>query len=871
MDEELLRQLADEVLEHTPAGAISASLVQSLAAPTPALLHETATMLLAGGHLDAAELLFRALLERVKFGPRAAVGLARVAAQRADPQLSVAAWRDCVTRFPRETEPNWYVEIARAERALGRLPDAEATLQQCREQFPQFAPALAELAGVLVSRGRPHEAVGLWRMAIQNLAAQARPSWVTGYAAALSAAGHSDQGDVHLEEIVRRFQDVPAVLAFEARHAAAREDWAVALDLWTRSVEGQPGAAEPGWLNGRAVALLRLWQAEGALNIWQDLIARYPDFLPAWLEMAAALEELGMGDRAEQHWLDLTARFAQNVAPEWLVRRARCLLPRGPSRALDETISDLETRFPELPLGRHIAIALATRLDLNAQALATLVTEAVVRFPDDRQLLAHQVRVLLGCGRFAEAEAVVRRLETAGDDYLALISRWRLMCDGAGSETLRDSVQQVLDGRAFTLWPALAIGDFIAQRCEPWSMALALEMFNNLNSRYPGRVVVASARARMLIALRRDQEALAVIAAIPTVYESQEVLELRAWAQMFKAEVNGAAQTWQRILALNHFRAVRGEPNLELVQRAPAATSPTEVTAFVGVRNELSQLPEFLRHHRDIGVGHFVVIDNCSTDEGPAYLRAQPDVTLYRTADDRQSAGCGMRWINALIERHGAVGWCLFVDADEWLIYPQWERAPLPRLIEYLDFEGAEAVSAFMLDVYPQQWPSADGERVTHAQCRYYDADYAWIGHVRPPYRRPLGGVRARLFRVKEYLQKVPLIKSGCGIYIDNHETTPLRFSSVTAALLHYKMLGVIAQGNGQLTGVREDSARRGLGVMRRYESYASRIATLKGRDLRAPGVSQLLADSLTLADRGLMQAPAPFRDWITRADGRGR
>jgi hypothetical protein len=193
----------------------------------------------------------------------------------------------------------------------------------------------------------------------------------------------------------------------------------------------------------------------------------------------------------------------------------------------------------------------------------------------------------------------------------------------------------------------------------------------------------------------------------------------------------------------------------------------------------------------------------------------------------------------------------------------------LPRFIEYLDSEGAEAVSAFMLDVYPQRWPSARSERVTHAECRYYDAEYIWIGHVRPPYRRPLGGVRSRLFGVKEYLQKVPLIKSGCVIYVGNHETTPLRFSSVTTALLHFKMLGVIDQADGPLTGGLEDNGQRGLEVMHRYERYASRIATLKGRDLRVPGVSQLLVDSLTLADRGVMQAPAPFRDWMTRADGR--
>jgi hypothetical protein len=54
---------------------------------------------------------------------------------------------------------------------------------------------------------------------------------------------------------------------------------------------------------------------------------------------------------------------------------------------------------------------------------------------------------------------------------------------------------------------------------------------------------------------------------------------------------------------------------------------------------------------------------------------------------------------------------------------------------------------------------------------------------------------------------------------------------------------------------------------MRRHARYAARMADLLGADLRAPGITMALADSLTLVERGLMQAPAPFRDWLRKRD----
>ena len=866
MADESTRQLAEDLLHGAPAGAIAPSIAQSLLKPTPRVLHDAATALLSSGHLDAAEPVFRGLLERLNFGVRAAIGLARIAEKRADPQAASATWRECLKRFPGDAKPFWYIGLARAARELGNGADAEASLRKCVERFPKFAPAAANLASALASMGRPSEAVEVWRTALRDGSDQVQPWWILEYAAALRSAGHGDLPDDVLDAGLSRLPDDPTMLAFQARRAAGEENWGAALDFWTRCLDRQPATGEPEWLTGQAMALFRLWRAEEAMEVWQDLTKLYPDFVAGYSDMASAAAELGRWEIAGQCWSRAIERFPERTGPEWIARRAMCSLYRWPDKSLDAAIAELDMRFPESPVGRHMAIRLANRCNLGLRALETLVEDAVGRFPADREILAQKVRVLLAHQRLADAEAVVQRLEADEEDHHALISRWRLVTDRDGEESIVESVHRASSGHSRPVSQVLEIGEFLLSVSSPWSLKQALVVFNDLEKRCPGRVTVAVAKARTLISLRQDQAALDLIESLPQLYQSQDVMELRAWACARRGDVDDARRIWESILARYYFRAVHSpQPSLEPVFRPVTETQCKGVTAFVPVRDELAQLPEFLRHHRRLGVRRFVVVDNMSTDGSDAYLLAQPDVMLYRTADNFQDANCGMRWINALIERHGAGGWCLFIDADEAFVYPAWESIPLSRLIEYLDQEGAEAVSAFMLDVYPERLSDSEGAPVTHGDCRYYDGDYEWIGHVRPPYRRPLGGVRSRLFGVKEYLQKVPLIKSGRGIYIDNHATTAVRFASVTGALLHYKMIGLRAkrdtapankEGNPFVTDL-------GLETMRRYEQYASHLTALSNVDLRASEASQPLTDSLTLASRGLMRSPAKFLRWM--------
>jgi glycosyltransferase involved in cell wall biosynthesis len=248
------------------------------------------------------------------------------------------------------------------------------------------------------------------------------------------------------------------------------------------------------------------------------------------------------------------------------------------------------------------------------------------------------------------------------------------------------------------------------------------------------------------------------------------------------------------------------------------------------VRDEMLRLPRTLEHYRKLGVARFFVTDNGSTDGTKEFLLAQPDCHIFVTCDSYSEASYGLGWQNALLNEYGMNHWCLVVDADEWFIYPGYERITLPGLTAYLDRSGAQGVFSFLLDIYGPG-PIADAIAAPHASlldtCRYFDSEYEWLRASRipgiewPPFPEydVFGGPRTRLFfpNLKHYyyliralwhtlnflplplplalktpprLRKIPFVRWAPGTrYVDPHATTPIMLSEVTGVLLHFKFL----------------------------------------------------------------------------------
>ncbi|MEX0280761.1 MAG: glycosyltransferase family 2 protein [Arenibacterium sp.] len=158
---------------------------------------------------------------------------------------------------------------------------------------------------------------------------------------------------------------------------------------------------------------------------------------------------------------------------------------------------------------------------------------------------------------------------------------------------------------------------------------------------------------------------------------------------------------WKRRKIL--FRAHKSQKALKPVQDRTSRIRPDDVLAFVVLRNEMSRLEWFLRHYRGLGVRHFLMIDNGSSDGSFEFLAEQEDVSLWSAKGLYRDAHFGRDWSNALLRRYGHGHWCLVLDADELLVYSGYRTNDLASLTRRLDAQGTEAFGALMLEPYPEE------------------------------------------------------------------------------------------------------------------------------------------------------------------------
>jgi len=149
-------------------------------------------------------------------------------------------------------------------------------------------------------------------------------------------------------------------------------------------------------------------------------------------------------------------------------------------------------------------------------------------------------------------------------------------------------------------------------------------------------------------------------------------------------------------------RAIRKSSELRPVQNNTGRIQPSDILLVSTVRNEQIRLPYFLRYYRDLGVNHFLFVDNDSTDGTEDYLRGQEDVSLWHTTASYKSATFGIDWMNHLKRRYAHGHWVLVVDPDEFFIYPFCDTRPIRALTDWLDNSAIRSFSAMLVDVYPK-------------------------------------------------------------------------------------------------------------------------------------------------------------------------
>lgn len=270
---------------------------------------------------------------------------------------------------------------------------------------------------------------------------------------------------------------------------------------------------------------------------------------------------------------------------------------------------------------------------------------------------------------------------------------------------------------------------------------------------------------------------------------------------------------------------------------------PEGPVLFSTVRNEALRLPWFLKHYRDLGIVHFCLVDNGSTDGTRKLLEREADVSLWSTEASYKASRFGVDWLNWLLSRHGSGRWVLVADPDELLVYPFCETRRLPALTRWLEDQGRESFGTLLLDMYGEGVVAETSCRADEdpvAAAPWFDAgNYfasrdslylnIWIQ----------GGPRQRAFfadrpKMAPALNKVPLVRWQRGFVYKNgaHELLPRRLnktfgrdgtSMTSGVLLHVKFLDVLA------AKVEEELDRREhYGDSQEYLSYADKGAGVR-------------------------------------------
>jgi hypothetical protein len=284
--------------------------------------------------------------------------------------------------------------------------------------------------------------------------------------------------------------------------------------------------------------------------------------------------------------------------------------------------------------------------------------------------------------------------------------------------------------------------------------------------------------------------------------------------------------------------ALRGH-ELRPVQDRTRAIVPGDLLLCCTIRDEAARLPFFLDYYRRLGIGHFLVIDNASSDDTAALLAAAPDVSVWRCEASYRRARFGMDWVNHLLARHAHDHWVLTVDADEFLVYPHADTRPLRALTDWLDAAQLRSFGTLLLDLYPH---GAVAE-ARHAAGDDPFATLRWFDPANYTVRRTQfgnlwiqGGVRARAFfadrpRQAPALNKIPLVRWQRGyVYVSStHMLLPRGLNRVYATdggerpsgcLLHAKFLDLFPD-----RARREVARKEHYDSGREYRAYAEGLA----------------------------------------------
>lgn len=286
-------------------------------------------------------------------------------------------------------------------------------------------------------------------------------------------------------------------------------------------------------------------------------------------------------------------------------------------------------------------------------------------------------------------------------------------------------------------------------------------------------------------------------------------------------------------------RAFRKRRELASIADRTNAIRPDSILAFTTLRNEYVRLPYFFEYYRNLGINHFLMVDNGSDDGTAEYLAEQPDVSLWSTPQSYRSSNFGVDWLNWLQRIYGHKHWTLTVDVDEFLVFPFCDTRPIRALTDWLDSCGIRSFSAMLIDMYPKGPIDAQtympGQNPIEIASWFDSGNYMISRNWEYQNLWIQGGPRSRVFFADEplsapSLNKIPLVKwhRSYAYVHSTHMMLPRGLNQVydqgggekaSGALLHAKFLNTFVAKTAE-----ELERKQHYAGSREYLAYHNRL-----------------------------------------------
>lgn len=199
-----------------------------------------------------------------------------------------------------------------------------------------------------------------------------------------------------------------------------------------------------------------------------------------------------------------------------------------------------------------------------------------------------------------------------------------------------------------------------------------------------------------------------------------------------------------------------------LEQVGDARPAGDQIVCILLVHNENHILPDFFRFYRALGNIQFVVVDDRSDDGTAAYLAKQNDVLVFRPKEGSTYSDHKREWRAELLDHFANGTWAIVPDADERLMWRDFEKRSFQSVVSDLEAEGAQALYCTMVDMYKDgpltaqiysgaeplevEFPFYDDPRKDPVSHRFLAAPRRFVKRWPTPTMIMYGGMRDRVF-----------------------------------------------------------------------------------------------------------------------------